>query len=300
MILVFSYIAVVVCVAGLAYRGIKIASMPVHLRWELAPVPHEKGKAHYGGSYLEEFEWWTKPREKSLLNEGFYMFQEIGFLKGVWENNRPLWWFSFPFHFGLYLLVGMTLFLFLEMARIPEAGRIASWLASFGYILGTIGAVGLFFKRAFDPKLSPFTTAASYINLLVVGAVFATGAYAFFSARGDFAAEMIAFIKAFFAGDVGVRLSGPTRIHVAAGMLFLLYLPFSYMTHFMAKYFTYHEIRWNDEPMGDNPAMQEKVKKLLGQTVSWSAPHIGADGRKNWVDVATADMRKEKEGSKDA
>ena len=41
----------------------------MHVRWELYPVPHEAQKAHYGGSYLEESEWWKKPREVSLLGE---------------------------------------------------------------------------------------------------------------------------------------------------------------------------------------------------------------------------------------
>ncbi len=90
MLLIFAYVAVCVFAIGFIWRASRIAKMPVHLRWELAPVPHEKSRASYGGSYLEEFEWWTKPREKSLLNEGFYMFQEIVFLKGVWERNRPL------------------------------------------------------------------------------------------------------------------------------------------------------------------------------------------------------------------
>jgi hypothetical protein len=46
------------------------------------------------GAYLEELEGRTKPREKSPINEAFRMFQEIVFLKGVWERNRPLWLWS--------------------------------------------------------------------------------------------------------------------------------------------------------------------------------------------------------------
>jgi hypothetical protein len=33
--------------------------------------------------------------------------------------------------------------------------------------------------------------------------------------------------------------------------------------------------------------MEREVKELLQQPVSWAGPHVGADGRKNWVDVAT-------------
>ena len=74
-----------------------MAKLPMHLRWELSPVPHEKGKSQYGGSYLEEYDWWTKKREKSLINEAIYMGKEIFFLKGVFENNKKLWYFTCPY-----------------------------------------------------------------------------------------------------------------------------------------------------------------------------------------------------------
>jgi nitrate reductase gamma subunit len=265
--------------------------MPVHLRWELAPVPHEKSRASYGGSYLEEFEWWTKPREKSLINEAFYMFQEIVFLKGVWERNRPLWLWSFPFHFGLYLLVGMVGCLVLASLGLTVLGQLAQWLGGVGYVLGTVGTLGLLRKRRSDPKLKPFAAPSSYFNLAFLAIVFASGGIALFA--GGFLEAMTSFVKAFFTADTGVALGAAVSLHIAIGMLFLIYLPFTYMMHFVAKYFMYHEVRWNDEPIRDNPAMQEEVGALLGQTVGWAAPHLGADGKKNWVDIATADVAEE-------
>ena len=95
-VMVVLYLLLAIMVVAFIARTIKIARYPVHLRWELSPVPHEKGRGAYGGSYLEEFEWWTKPREKSLINEGIYMFKEIVFLKALWEHNRRMWYFSFP------------------------------------------------------------------------------------------------------------------------------------------------------------------------------------------------------------
>jgi nitrate reductase gamma subunit len=104
-LLVLAYVSLAVFAAVTLWRTVRLARLPVHLRWELAPVPHEKGKSHYGGSYFEEYEWWTKPRSRSLVSELVYMFEEIVFLKALWKNNRSLWRFSFPFHFGLYLLI---------------------------------------------------------------------------------------------------------------------------------------------------------------------------------------------------
>jgi nitrate reductase gamma subunit len=108
-LMILTYVSVIVFLVGLIYRAFKILSMPVHLRWELSPVPHEKGRSRYGGSYFEEYEWWTKKRAISKISELFAMAQEIVLLKGVWEHNRKLWFFSFPFHFGgLYLVAGMA------------------------------------------------------------------------------------------------------------------------------------------------------------------------------------------------
>ena len=33
--------------------------------------------------------------------------------------------------------------------------------------------------------------------------------------------------------------------------------------------------------------IEKKLLKSLNYPVSWSAAHIGGDGKKNWVDVAT-------------
>ncbi|MBI4863528.1 MAG: respiratory nitrate reductase subunit gamma [Candidatus Riflebacteria bacterium] len=290
-LLAFCYLAVGFFAVAFVHRAWAIASMPVHLRWELAPVPHEASKAHYGGSYLEEYEWWTKPREKSLVSEGIYMFKEIVLLRGVWEHNPRMWTFSFPFHFGIYLLVAMAGCAFLAAWGLPLFGSLARMLAILGYCLGCLGTAGLLYMRLADPKLSAFTTPATCFNLLFLFLVFSTGAYSVFG-LADFTGELAKLMKAFFTIDTTVALPAAARIHVVAAAAFLVYLPFTHMLHFLAKYFTYHEIRWNDEPMTAGSAMEAEVKALLSQPVEWAAPHIGADGKKNWVDVATQEVQK--------
>jgi nitrate reductase gamma subunit len=295
MLVIFGYVAVVVMAAGLVWRGVGIKRCPVHLRWELSPVPHEKGKAAYGGSYLEEFEWWTKPREKSLFNEALYMFEEIFFLKGVWVHNRSLWLFSYPFHLALYLMAGMAGCVVLASFGATPAGPLAAVLGGAGYVLGTAGTLGLLARRAWDPKLKPFTSVMSYGNLLFLTAVFATGLGALVS--GGWLEGMLAYTRAFFTANPGPALPGILTAHIALGALFLVYLPFTYMMHFVAKYFTYHEVRWNDAPMPGDGRMEDEVKALLGQAVTWAAPHLGADGKKNWVDIATSAPAKEGKGA---
>jgi hypothetical protein len=59
------------------------------------------------------------------------------------------------------------------------------------------------------------------------------------------------------------------------------------MMHFVAKYFTYHQVRWDDTPLSADSRMERKVLDLLGQPVTWSGSHLNTDGKKNWVDIAT-------------
>ena len=98
---VITYASLVIFFLTVIVRFLRIARMPIHLRWELYPVAHEKGRSQYGGSYLEDLDWWKKTRESSMLGELKVMIPEIIFLHGVWEHNKKHWFRTFPFHFGL-------------------------------------------------------------------------------------------------------------------------------------------------------------------------------------------------------
>ncbi len=293
-LIALSYLAVIWFAVGVIYRGRKIAKMPVHLRWELAPVPKEKGRAHYGGSYFEEYEWWTKPRQESKINELWYMFLEIVFMKGVWERKRSLWYLSFPFHFGGLYVVGGAIGLCVLAAVLQIIGvssapvtSLAGTLAGIGYFLGACGVLGLFIRRIVDYDIQSFSTFASYFNLIFLFSIYITGLMAVIS-MDSYAPAMAGFIKsALTLGGTG--LPGWASLHVVLGALFLMYLPFSYMMHFVAKYFTYHEVRWNDTHMTAGSKMEKEVTELLGQKVSWAAKHIKGEGTKTWVDIATSE-----------
>ena len=298
LFLTIAYVLLAVFVVGFVVRSVRLARLPVHLRWELAPIPHEKGKGQYGGSYLEELDWWTKPREKSLVAEVRYMLLEIVFLKAVWEHNRRLWWFSFPFHFGLYLLIGAALLLgVVALGGLAGVGAVdAPALRSLttvgvwaGYALGAVGAVGLLAKRLSDPRLRDFTPPATLLNLALLLAVFATGLGVL--AMADYGEAMRAALTS-LATARPAAVPGIAVAHVGVTLLFLAYLPYTPMMHFVAKYFTYHDVRWNDEPMERGSRMEREVEQLLAQPVSWAAPHLRADGKKTWVDIATEEIRK--------
>ena len=90
------WLGTILFIIGALTKIIRYARMPMHVRWELYPVPHEKGKAAHGGSFLEDVDWWTKPIPKSKTSELMAMGEEIILLKGVYESNRPLWIWTRP------------------------------------------------------------------------------------------------------------------------------------------------------------------------------------------------------------
>lgn len=269
----------------IAYRLLAILRLPIHLRWELAPIPHEKGKSRYGGSYLEEYEWWNKSYHKSCIAPVIYMAKEIFLLRGVWKHNKALWPFSFSLHIGIYLVIATVLLhivnAVLVIAHSPlfilEISRpITSLFALGGYLLGTLGAISLMLKRSLDPNLRLFSTFSTYLNLLFLCAVFVSGGYAWLHAE-DFVSDMSLFIQRMMTLDSGITLTFPLALHLVISLLFIAYLPLTHMVHFIAKYFTYHAIRWDDKPQDEK--MGREVKMLLAQPVTWSAPHAKNNGK---------------------
>jgi nitrate reductase gamma subunit len=298
---IFAFGVIGVFLIFIIYRTLAISRLPVHLRWELAPIPHEKGKGRYGGSYLEEYEWWDKPQHRSLIAPMIYMVKEIFLLRGIWEHNRALWPLTFAFHMGIYLMVGMLLLSVVSAVLIITETPlfvlnislgIASVFAVVGYLLGGLGAIGLILKRALDSNLSPFNTVSKYFNLLFLVAVFISGIYVWLYS-GHFTSDMSLFMKSLITFDAGVTVAFPLSLHLVILLLFILYLPWTDMIHFIAKYFTYHAIRWDDAPQ--DKKMEQELRGLLAQPVTWSAPHVKADGKKNWVDITTKKTNDEKE-----
>jgi nitrate reductase gamma subunit len=279
----------------IAIRTLAIARRPVHLRWELAPVPRGEGKGRYGGSYLEEYEWWSKARRHSRTAALIYTAKEMFLLRSVWKHNRGLWPLTFAFHYGLYLIAGFTLWLAihavlmatgLDFLAVQPLREGVSALALLGYLLGSVGTVGLLLKRALDPHLRPFNTISRYLNLLFLGVVFLSGSYSWLRS-GDYVAEVSRFARGLITLDPNATVAFPLSFHIVAAFLFLLYLPLTDMIHFIAKYFAYHAVQWDDRPQ--NEPMDRELRRLLTQPVTWSASHVGADGQKNWVDIASAE-----------
>ncbi|MFZ5979126.1 MAG: nitrate reductase [Candidatus Zixiibacteriota bacterium] len=291
-----TYASVLIAVVAMLAKAFRYIKAPQNFRWELYPVPHEKGKAEYGGSYLEELDWWTKPRHSDMIRELKEMMEEIFFLKGVFRNNKRVWVSSLPFHLGLYLCIGWLLLLLLgsllEIFGVAigleagVAGVMVHYLTVFtgyaGLILTGLGAFGLFIWRLTDANQKAYNSFADYFNLLFFDAVIAVALLAHIQADPDFTV-LRGYVHSLVTFSAPTWNSGWLTAEILMVSLLILYIPLTRMSHFVAKYFLYHSVRWSDEPNFKGGKIEQRLMTLLQQKVSWSAPHIQQG--KPWTEV---------------
>lgn len=293
------YAATAVFLLACIVRVVMYARAPIHLRWELYPVPHEEpDRVKHGGSRFEEVDWWTQPIRFRFLGELKFMVPEMLFLKGLYEFNRKLWYRSFPFHFGLYLLIGTlgllgsgALFSLFAPAAFPAALAYALRLVSAmtgaaGLGLAMLGAAGLLVRRVTDPSLKVYTTRGDIFNL-----IFFLTAFGVLSAgcllRTSPAPDMLAIILGLLAWDTALEIPGLLAAGLILASVLVAYIPLTHMSHFIAKYFTYHAVRWDDAPNRRGGKLEMRLAEYLTYRPTWAAAHVGADGRKTWAQIAT-------------
>ena len=300
-----SYAAIAVFMIAVIARFMMWSRLPLHLRWELYPVAHEGKRAHYGGSYLEETDWWKKPRERSLWGELKVMVPEIVLLVALREHNRKMWYRSFPFHFGIYLVAGATFVMVIcgilgaASPDIMTGGfgksvtRLTITMAGSGLGLGMIGALGLLHRRLTSPDLKDFTSPADIFNLVlfVIAFGFALGHVATVDRDLSRSIKFVQNLVTFNLAPLPGEMMWVTVLSVTLLGALLAYIPLTHMSHFVGKYFAYHSIRWDDKPNLRGGKYESRIPELLNQPVSWAAPHIKGEGVKTWVDLATEEMK---------
>ncbi len=306
---VLTYLALAVFILGALKRISAYRKNPQHLRWELYPVPHEGGgRAEYGGGYLEELNWWERPRETSRIGELSVMIPEMLLLKALWENNRSLWLVSFPFHFGLYLTFGLVVLLVIgavaQLAGMSaDSGLLAlvvgisTILGPIAFVLTLLGGLGLLYRRLNDAALRNYASPEHRFNLVLFLATMGVAllTWAFADRSFEMARGFIAGLITFNLTEVGSSLF---LLQVVLAVLTMAYIPFTHMSHFFMKYFLYHDIRWEDKPNVNAPEIDEKIGEVLGYEPTWSAPHIAIPGKKTWADIALFNPAAEPEEEK--
>jgi len=299
---ILAYAAIIGCIAIIAMKVVGYLKKPVHLRWELYPVPHEEPqRVAYGGSYLEDSDWWTHKQHGSMLGtlKGFLM--EALFLHATYEHNRTLWYRTYPFHVGLYLLVG-SLGLVVLATLLALAGltggifKLCCYVAAIcnlvGYAAVLFGSVGLILRRLNDKGLKKYSMPEHFFNLALFAVFAALGLILSLQSPVGFVVTSIAF----FSGMISFApfdFSTLYIVYLVVCFFILLWVPYSFMGHAFMKYFTWHDIRWGDQPTQDNPACQAAMDKNLQLRVTWKGPHVQGNGEKTWAEIATSNPTKQ-------
>lgn len=299
-----TYLAVIIFIIAVLYRFITYLLNPMHIRWEIYPVAKEAGRASYGGSYMEEVDWWKKPRKKSFIREWGTVFEEIILLKAVRDNNRPLWYLTYPFHLGLYLtatfIVLMTFGAIAQLANVSIGflSDLTNLIGPVGFFLALIGAIGLLYRRLTDSGMRNYSSLEHFFNLslFIVAIIIGILTWLFVDPSFNMARMFVANLISFNLAPISSPLF---LVQILIASLIIAYIPLTHMSHFFMKYFLYHDIRWGDEPNIDNLATQAKIGVVLNYPVTWAAPHIAGHGKDTWAEVATFNPAAEPENEKE-
>ncbi|MEW6770488.1 MAG: respiratory nitrate reductase subunit gamma [Bacillota bacterium] len=276
-----AWISVVLFIFMVVYRFVKFNSMPLHLRWELYPLPLEP-KHHYGGSFMEELDYVRKPRHHERIGGILDMASEVFYLKKVKEYNRfGMWPFSFSMHWGIYLLFVWLFLLVVEgLFNWYAIAPLTNVCGAVAFILGAFGSLFLILKRAGNEELASYTAPVDYFNLLLLLAVFGTGLIAWFTVPSYFDVA-----RSYVAGVIRFQpVSAPfiVLLNFLLFELFLIYMPFSKLFHYMAKYFTFDKIFWDDILNVKGSWVDKRVTSQLSYKLTWSAPHVVPN--KTWAE----------------
>ena len=266
-LLVLAGAAVIIFVGGNLYRVVRIARMPMHLRWELYPLPRgSRAQQRYGGSYFEESAWWGQKPRRSWHSELAYVAREVLGFATLRQHNRSLWLWSWLMHTGFYALI-LTAGLTMLGASLP-AVRVTASLAAGG---GILGSAGLLVARS--TRLRPYSSRADFFNLLLIAAIFLSAAAVVWDAQAS--GQMVAFAAGLFLATA-IPVATAAAVHIVLLSAFLLYFPATHMTHAYMKFFSFHRVRWDDAALRQRPEMARAMAANLARPISWAAPHIGA------------------------
>lgn len=261
------YGSIAFCVIASIVRLVNFATAPLHLRWEL----------YRTSSIYEISDWWTRDRAR-LIDKLKSLALDILFLRDYYLRNRGLWYFLFLFHIGIYLLILWHIW-YLMVPMIVNIRIEPIWDLMWGHVasaLASIGGLGILIKRMIDEDLRAYYPPIHYVKWIFMLLTILGG---FYTVHFCFGASMPSL------EDARLELYPPNSIvtHTLFSSVWLIYLPFSHIMQVFFRY--YHQLRWDDIPNLRGSNLERKVKKLLNQPVSWSAPHIQSG--KRWRDFAS-------------
>ena len=94
------------------------------------------------------------------------------------------------------------------------------------------------------------------------------------------------FLRGAARFDTGLELPGVLAAGLVSGTGLLAYIPMTHMAHFIAKYFTYHQVRWDERSAEAGGTLESRIAEYLMYRPTWSARHMGP-GNRTWAEIAT-------------
>ena len=283
----FLYLAIVVFICVTAYKIAGFSRMPRPFRWDLYPLPH-RGQI---GSKYQKLDFGQQKTPYFLMRELLEMAEEIFLIKRLFTNNLRLWLGSYALHAGLYLGVLWIILIAAGAIFQIDAATFNSVIIVAGaaaLILGLIGSIYLFIRRCIDPDLRAMSDTVSFLNLLLMIALFGSAMAAWLVVDGSFI-----HLRGQIADLMTFKPTAPYHPLITVEFfffgLFLMYLPFSRMLHFAAKYFFYHNIMWDDQAMKPGSKLEQERLKELAYRLEWAAPHIKAN--RSWQEQVNDDRK---------
>ncbi len=277
MILFVFYGSILFFVVASALRGIKYASAPLHLHWEL----------YQESSVYELTDWWKKTKN-TLSKKLRSMAMDILFLREFYHRNRRFWYPLYAFHAGLYLLILWHAWLFIgAVATNVETASIFGWIwGTFATAVTFIGGAGILWMRMTDKELKVYYPSIHYLKWVFVLLTLLGGVYA---VDIHFKSSMPTLLK--YVRDQVTFVDFKHKLHPAFGpalhvlfaSVWLVYLPFSHVFQLFFRYF--HYLQWDDVPNTRGGVIERRVKELFERPVTWSASHIQSG--KRWREVAS-------------
>ena len=167
-----------------------------------------------------------------------------------------------------------------------------------GLILGNIGSLGLLYRRWTDPELRDYSSPIDYFNILFIFLFFLSAFVGGLSGN-----PLLEDAKAYALGLLtGGRSPAPYLpgqsvsgiVAIVSASLLVAYIPLTHMSHMFMKYFLYHKVKWDDAPNRPGGGIEAAILENLGLKPTWAAKHVGADGQKNWGDIASSAPKEEK------
>ncbi len=273
---IFVVIALIAFLLLSAKKFVDYSRWSKHSRFDLYPIPKEGAeKNKYGGSYYEENEWWEKGRYTSVATEVTDLAPEMFFIRKLFLHQRALWYASFLFHFGIYFLFGWSIMLLVGGLWYPHPEWVSVIIGIVGYIgfiLATVGCVGLLIRRIFSASARINMTPVEYFNLFFILAVLVTGIVSWLGF-----ADPITIAHEILTMSL-VNVPVIVVVHLIMLGILLIYIPMSRMAHYAGKYFAFHKVMWDNDPNTAGSKVEQDVIEMNSRKPKdhWSAPHIQA------------------------